>query len=159
MSISFAIGPHVVTVDAQDLYLALSLKLRVVDKTRHLTRKLYVEHCATVAGHHVHKSLHRLILGVTDPKILVDHKDGDGLNNTRDNLRVCDHGENARNAIAHADASIGLRGVTKRGKKWQAQIQAHGVRRYLGCFTSPTAAHEAYSKAATELHGEFARAQ
>ena len=41
--------------------------------------------------------MHRLLLGITNSKILVDHKDGDGLNNTRENIRVATSSQNGAN--------------------------------------------------------------
>jgi len=57
--------------------------------------------------------MHRLIMGVTDPKLLVDHMDHNGLNNQRDNLRVCTNSQNQMNRRS-AFGKSGYIGVTKR---------------------------------------------
>ena len=146
-----------VHVDPEDIPLCKTLKLRIVNKTRHTKKKLYVEHCDRVNGHHVHKSLHRMLLGVTDPKVIVDHIDGNGLNCQRSNLRVTNHAGNAWNASLRADNKSGYKGVRqdKKTGKWLAFIQVNYKRRYLGSFVTPELAAEAYARAAEELHGEF----
>lgn len=102
--------------------------------------------------------MHRLILGLTDPKVEVDHIDGNGLNNTRSNLRACNRRENMRNTRAYANNKSGLKGVHWREDcgKWRACIRVNGKLKNLGCHDTKEAAYEAYCKAAIDLHGEFA---
>lgn len=89
----------------------------------------------------------------------VDHIDGDGLNNRRENLRPATSSQNNRNAKRRSDNTSGFKGVTwrRRERKWAAQIRVDGKNMYLGHFDSPEAAHAAYCKASAELHGEFGR--
>jgi hypothetical protein len=103
--------------------------------------------------------LHRLLLGVPGGTI-VDHANGNGLDNRRPNLRVCTHAENMRNRRPTTNAS-GFKGVAVRpaGRPYQAHIRCDGRRYWLGRFDSPEGAHRAYCDAATRLHGEFARTQ
>lgn len=103
--------------------------------------------------------MHRVILD--SPKdILVDHVDGDGLNNRRSNLRAASRSQNAMNSGAHRDNASGYKGVSwlSHRQKWTAWICADGQRNYLGVFDTPEAAHAAYAAAAQKLHGSFARA-
>ena len=102
--------------------------------------------------------MHRLIIGLTDPDVKVDHRDRNGLNNTRTNIRACSHGQNMRNSGTRSDNTSGFKGVyfDKRRGKWAAQIVVNGKNRYLGSFITPEEAHQAYCRAADELHGEFA---
>lgn len=102
--------------------------------------------------------MHRLLLGLTDPKIHTDHIDGDGLNNQRANLRACTHAQNLRNTGAHTDNSSGFKGVYfhKQRGKWAAMIKVNRKGKHLGLFTTKEAAYAAYCAAAKELHGEFA---
>lgn len=100
--------------------------------------------------------MHRFILNEPDGEI--DHIDGDGLNNCRDNLRVCTHAENMRNRRTYSET--GYLGVTvkyraiKRGRgSWKAALG----KRSLGHFSSAEAAARAYDAAATKEYGEFAR--
>ena len=102
--------------------------------------------------------MHRLLLGLTDPKIKTDHRDRNGLNNSRANLRACSHAENGRNRTAQANNSSGYKGVSfhKQHEKWQARIMVNGKSKHLGFYLTPEDAHQAYCAAAAEFHGEFA---
>ena len=101
--------------------------------------------------------MHRLILGLTDPSVLVDHISGDGLDNRRVNLRTCSRSENARNSRKRVNNTSGFKGVSwQKGRgKWKAQISVAGKNRHLGLFNTAAEAHSAYCRAADELHGEF----
>jgi hypothetical protein len=100
--------------------------------------------------------LHRLILGASESSF-VDHKDGDGLLNTRDNLRICTASENQRNQKLSTVSTSGLKGVNKYKDRWRAQIRINGRRMILGQFTSKEEAAIAYDRAAEFYSGEFAR--
>jgi hypothetical protein len=107
--------------------------------------------------------MHRLILGRTlgraiSPSELVDHEDNCGTNNSRSNLRLATHQQNAWNRRVRKDSRTGYKGVTfhTQTQKWQAKLQIGQSRRSLGLFTSPELAHEAYIAAVIELAGEFA---
>ena len=103
-------------------------------------------------------NMHRLILGLTDPAIKTDHRDGNGLNNRRRNIRACTNAENMRNRGAYAKNKSGFKGVhwNKQRGKWTAQIKCIGKIKHLGLFATPEEAYSAYCAAAKELHGEFA---
>lgn len=102
--------------------------------------------------------MHRVVNQTPDDK-MTDHKDSDGLNNQKSNLRSCDRSENNRNRRVNKSNSSGLKGVTwyKRSGKWLAQFASHGQRFYLGYFPTAELAHEAYCKYAVTYHGEFHR--
>lgn len=101
--------------------------------------------------------MHRLLLGLTDPAIKTDHRDKNGLNNTRENIRACSNAENMRNRGAPANNSSGFKGVSwhKQRGKWQAFIMIDGKQKSLGYHDTPEAAYAAYCAAAIQLHGEF----
>lgn len=102
-------------------------------------------------------SMHRFLLGLPKGIGTVDHIDRDGLNNTRENIRVVTPQQNASRRI-DVRKSNGFRGASRhhRGRQWVAQITAHGKRRYLGCFNTEIEASAAYFAAARDVFGEFA---
>jgi hypothetical protein len=102
--------------------------------------------------------LHRVLLGITDPKIYVDHKDRDGLNNLRSNLRPCTHAQNNANRVSPKGLTAykGIRKLTGT-PRWKGLINLGGKQFNLGVFNTKEEAALAYNKAALEAHGEFAR--
>lgn len=103
--------------------------------------------------------MHRLILGLTDPKECCDHIDGNGLNNQRGNLRVCTIAQNNMNAKPQSGSSKykGVDFVERLTKKWRAQIQFNGKKILIGLYNTETDAALAYNQAAIKYHKEFAR--
>ena len=87
----------------------------------------------------------------------IDHKDGDGLNNSWCNLREATRLENSGNSRRRSDNTSGAKGVRLDRGKWIAQIVVAGKLRRLGTFNTLEAAAAAYEAAATEHFGEFAR--
>lgn len=107
--------------------------------------------------------LHRLILErilnrSLDKTEIVDHVNGDGLDNRRSNLRLATHGQNMANSKMRSNNTSGFKGVSldRQSGKWRAQIQHNKKRILLGCFDDPELAHKAYCEAAIKYHGEFA---
>lgn len=90
---------------------------------------------------------------------LVDHINGDGLDNRRGNLRPATDAGNRRNARLRTDNTSGFKGVYwyKSREKWRAKIYVDGQGKCLGYHATPEEAARAYDAAARELHGEFAR--
>ena len=91
----------------------------------------------------------------------IDHRDGDGLNNRRANLRATTPALNQANRRRTRSAS-GFKGVCwgplRQGKllPWRAYIQVDGRQRHLGRYATPEQAARAYDRAAREAFGEFA---
>jgi hypothetical protein len=118
------------------------------------------------AQRHVHKPdgkwttqrMHRFLLGVTNPKIQVDHRNHTGLDNQQPNIHRCLNGHNQANSRKRSGTSSRFRGVhwDKCRGKWKARLQIDGKRLSLGYFTDEVAAALAYDAAARELFGEFA---
>lgn len=102
--------------------------------------------------------MHREILGLTDPKVLVDHRNGYGLDNRRCNLRTCCHAQNSANRGANRNNRLGYKGVAYRSdrQKFVAYIHAGGRQKFLGHFENAVDAATAYDRAAVEIYGEFA---
>lgn len=101
--------------------------------------------------------MHRYILNVKDSNILVDHRDGNGLNNCRNNIRTCTQAENVRNMRKTKISSSKYKGVTKKPDgRYEASVEMHKKCYYAGRFIKEEEAALAYNKKATELFGEFA---
>jgi hypothetical protein len=101
--------------------------------------------------------LHRSLLGVTDTRTKVDHKNGDPCDNRRENLRVATNGQNLGNSRKRLTATLTtsrFKGVSyaRHARKWKAGINT----RHLGYFFTEEAAAVAYNDAALEVFGEFA---
>lgn len=100
--------------------------------------------------------LHRQLLGVTDPDVVVDHIDGNGLNNQRSNLRVCDRANNGCNKRTKKRKQSPFKGVGKtKGGKFKARIGVKGKVINLGLFSTAEEAALKYNEAAVLYHGEF----
>lgn len=113
----------------------------------------------TVGKHPLKKFLmHRVILGISDCR-KVDHRDGDGLNNQRFNLRPATNSQNNGNQRRPINNKSGFKGVywNKRMLKWHAQITIFQRRTHIGVFDNKVEAAFAYDAAAREHFGEFAR--
>ena len=109
-------------------------------------------------GEKITLRMHRVIMG--DPWGLeVDHRDGNGLNNCKYNLRAATSSQNKCNRRISTLSKIGLKGVglDKRDGRFYARIKKAGKQVSLGRFATAEAAHEAYAAAVAEYHGEFAR--
>lgn len=103
--------------------------------------------------------MHRQLLGVDNPNVLIDHIDGDKLNNQRHNLRESTKSTNGCNRGKTKRNTSGFKGVTKHTQckdRWMAQIRANNKHYYLGLFPTPIEAAQAYDKAALHHFGEFA---
>lgn len=88
---------------------------------------------------------------------VVDHIDGNSLNNQRANLRLCRVGENTHNTKVHCDSKSKMKGVifdSARGK-FRAEICVNYKRIYLGRFLTAEEANKAYKTAAKKHYGEF----
>lgn len=102
-------------------------------------------------------SMHRFILGVSG-YLFIDHINGNGLDNRKENLRFCTQTQNQHNRGASSASKTGYKGVfwSKANKRYIASITANKKQHHLGSFTCKHKAALAYNKKARELHGEFA---
>lgn len=99
--------------------------------------------------------MHRVILN--PPKgFSVDHKNGNGLDNRRSNLRIATASLNGANRKNQGNNSSGFKGVDFKKGKWRARI-AHKKKRYeLGFFATKEEAAAMYMQAAQAFFGDYA---
>jgi hypothetical protein len=101
--------------------------------------------------------MHRVIL---NPPIgfFIDHINGNGLDNRRENLRVVNRSENQWNRKTNKNSVSGIKGIKRRKNdgKWRAVIRVHGKSIHIGYFDSLENAVDAYNESAKLYHGEFA---
>lgn len=98
--------------------------------------------------------MHRVIMG--NPSRQIDHRDRNGLNNSRSNLRMATHSQNQANAKIPVTNKSGFKGVFGRGGKWVASIRIDGRTQWLGTFTNKMDAVAVRKQKAIEIHGDFA---
>jgi len=96
--------------------------------------------------------MHSEVIG--DIAGICDHKDGNGLNNQRGNLREATYSQNGANRISK-NKYMGIR-QEKRSGKFYAEITKNGKATFLGSFKNENDAADAYNKAAIKIHKEFA---
>lgn len=106
--------------------------------------------------------MHRLIMKVTDSKILVDHINHEGLDNQKLNLRLASHSQNMANRKSKENSTSKFLGVhlIKKINKFEARIKINKISNLLGSFPNTEdgeiAAAKTYDEAARKQHGEFA---
>jgi hypothetical protein len=123
------------------------------DCTFYAVRRIYINGRKKLAV------MHREIMQ-PPADLVVDHADGNGLNNTRKNLRIATPAENSYNRRKHRrKCSSKYKGVhmDKRTGRWRTIIIHKGKSIHLGMFENEIDAAKAYDKAAKELYGEFAK--
>ena len=102
--------------------------------------------------------LHRFLTDA--PKdLIVDHINGNGLDNRRCNLRLVSNSENTRNQTIKNNNTSGYKGVSlyKATGRWCAKICVEGKQYFLGYFDTPEEASIAYQNASKIFHKEFGR--
>ena len=102
--------------------------------------------------------MHRVIMKAK-PGQHIDHKDGNGLNNQKNNIRFATPSQNLMNSNPRKNNSSKYKGVSfrKSTKKWEAYISFYKKRTHLGFFKDEIDAAKAYDAKAKELFGEFCR--
>jgi hypothetical protein len=140
----------VAVVDAEDVERVLAAgkwQALVGDHTTYAQRNVYEQ------GQRRTVLLHTFLTGW--PR--VDHRDGNGLNNRRSNLRPATARQNMQNRRIQSNNTSGYKGVGRQWNRWRATIQIDGRQVHLGTFGDPADAARAYDAAAREHFGEFAR--
>lgn len=121
---------------------------------KHNRTGLYKTATATIKGKGT--KMHRVILGLDDSSIIVDHINRNALDNRKSNLRFCTMRENSYNSGAREGRKY--KGICKYrdGKRWVAKIGYDGNDYHIGIFDTPEEAALAYNEKAKEFFGEFA---
>lgn len=140
-----------ILVDAEDFERCSRLWWHVI-KRGYATRAIFEN------GRRFEVLMHRFILGLDrhDGRI-VDHANGNRLDNRKCNLRLCTKAQNGWNQGPQKTNTTGYKGVSRTpNDRFVAQIRCRGRKYHLGSFDTAEQAYEFYCLAADLLHGEFA---
>lgn len=145
-------------IDDEDLPRVQGHKWRRWDDNRKPGRTSYSGYYKPVDGKQTIVFLHRFIINAPDG-IRVDHRDRNGLNNQKSNLRLCTQSQNKANGKTWKISSSGYRGAYKtRNGTFTAMLSVDNNKtKSLGTFKTAVEAAKAYDKAALDRWGEFAR--
>ena len=147
---------HVAVIDAADVPLVDGWNWHSIDYKKSMT--VYASRTVWIGGGRFRIFMHREILDAPT-NMQVDHIDGDGLNNMRENLRLATSSQNCHNHRISLRNTSGFKGVSrhKKSDKWRAYIRFQGRQIWLGLFDTPEEAAAAYAAASEKFHGEFGR--
>jgi hypothetical protein len=120
--------------------------------------KFYAARTVKIDGKTKIERMHRVIMN-PPPHLLVDHRNGKGLDNRRDNLRPATKSQNVCNSRKRKNKSSVYIGVYLRKKtgRWETEITDNGKKIRLGSFKNEIDAAKVYDAAAKKYHREFAR--
>jgi hypothetical protein len=101
--------------------------------------------------------MHQLVMRSL-PGQVIDHKNGDGLDNRKENLRFCARFQNSWNMKIHKHNTSGIKGISwcKETQSWHAQFQHCRKKINLGCYDRIEDAEKIYAETTRKLRGEFA---
>lgn len=150
---------RVALVDTSDLEMVSVYRWRVWERERHDRPSLegpYAQADAYRDGRRVTIRMHNLIMAVP----YIDHRNRNGLDNRRENLRTYKGGQNNANSPPLAASPHGFKGITRDRRNlrrpWRAHIHIDGRHHTLGYFATPEEAALAHDVAAVKTWGEFA---
>jgi hypothetical protein len=109
---------------------------------------------ARVVDSRVASGMHRVLLCF--PLLFVDHINRNGLDNRRENLRLCTHEQNNCNKPNRPNKTSRFRGVFYQGKRWVVQVRDKQKLYRLGSFSDEVEAALVYDQFVASVRGEFA---
>ena len=111
--------------------------------------------CKTNIGYAISSRtyMHRQVM-TAEKGFVIDHINGNSLDNRKANLRVCSNRENQQNRHIHRSGRMVGASFHKRSKKWQCVMMIDGKLKHKGLFKTELEAHEAYKEALKELAGD-----
>lgn len=155
LQISCKTGVYDILLDIEDYDKLITKKWNIIKNRNGVCS---VRHSYYKNKKHMCLYIHRYVLNYSD-NLVIDHINGNPLDNRKCNLRICTNQENCRNQKVAKHSSGGIKGVSynKNNKKWTARIGLNYTRIFLGYFNTKVDAAIAYNKKAIELYGEFAK--
>jgi hypothetical protein len=145
---------HTIIIDEQDVEFVKTLGLSVV-------KRGHLRHVAINTKPYYKQYLHRVLLRIKDPNVIVDHINNNGLDNRRENLRLTNKVGNALNMRVNVNKKSGLPKGVYSGKpsggkpRYRAIIQIDKINWHLGTFDSIEAAEHAYKKEASKYWSDL----
>lgn len=132
-------------IDTEDLPIAKQITGSWCLNYNRCTRSFYAMACIKKNNKWTTVALHRIILGLTDRNLCVDHIFHDTLDNRKSHLRIVTYSENQQNTRMNKNNTSGIKGVTwhKRDKRWKARIKVNQKYINLGSFNTKEEAKQA----------------
>ena len=148
-------GKHQILLDDEDyeVYSKYKWFLKKHGNTYYARRAVQKNNVRTVI--YMHRDIFSLI---TYNGKMVDHMNHNGLDNRRENLRICTAAENSYNRVSTVNSTSKYKGVywCKGRRRWRARIAFNDKFMHLGYFINETDAAKVYNEAALKYHCEFA---
>lgn len=143
----------VALVDDADYEKLIKLKWRA----KKMGANYYAYHSYRENGKIFSINMHRTIAGLSkENQLIVDHINHNGLDNRRENLRVCNYNQNGANRRKQCGTKSAYKGLAFHVGKWQASIKVNYKNIYLGRFNTEIEAAKAYDAASIKFFGTFA---
>lgn len=139
-----------VLVDDEDHRFLMRFKWHIVQH-KYSQNVRYAVTVFNSGGKRINLPMQRLLCGM---RKLIDHKNRNGLDNRKENLRPATQAENARNCSSRTNKT-GFRGVSKTGNKFYCQLRANGLQKFSHGFATAEEAAREYDRLSLKYHKEF----
>lgn len=144
---------HFAIIDAEDYNFVMQWKWQSAQARP--DANIYAKRTHRAIGGRKTIAMHRLIMNCPDD-MQVDHIDGNGLNNSKSNLRICTRLQNNLNRKINKSNATGFKGIYKHGISYCGEIGYQGKQYQLGAYNNPELAAKVYDIHALKFNGEFA---